>query len=518
MGDCIVRMFLEGLELVSAVATVTACLVSVALLAAVSRQLWQFRWTVTRDRSCHLPIPKGSMGLPLIGETFHWLVEGSRFHSSRREKYGNVFKTHLLGRPLIRVTGSENVRKILMGEHTVVSSQWPRSTRMLLGSTSLVNSIGDIHRHKRKIFAKVFSHDALECYLPKIQQAIQDGIRDWSSSGEAITVYQEAKKLTFRIAVRVLLGFRVSEAELNLLSESFEQLVANLFSLPLDFPFSGYRKGMRARDNLHKYLEKAISEKLQCKQDKDYSDALDILIDSAREQGKEFTMQELKESTVELIFAAFATTSSATTSLILQLLQHPVVLEKLREELRSNGLLHNGCKCEETPRMAMVARLKYLDCVIKEVLRLLPPVSGGYRTALQTFELDGCQIPKGWSVLYSIRDTHDTAPIFQNVEVFDPDRFGEDRDENKGDRFSYIPFGGGVRSCLGKELAKLILKVLAMELASTSRFELATRTFPRMLTVPVVHPVDGLKVKFSGLDSNQNEIDPETESMLGSTV
>ncbi|GCC44742.1 hypothetical protein chiPu_0029082, partial [Chiloscyllium punctatum] len=92
------------------------------------------------------------------------------------------------------------------------------------------------------IIAKVFSHYALECYLPKIQQAIQDGIRDWSSSGEPITVYHEAKKLTFRIAVRVLLGFRVSETELNLLSESFEQLVANLFSLPLDFPFSGYRK------------------------------------------------------------------------------------------------------------------------------------------------------------------------------------------------------------------------------------------------------------------------------------
>ncbi|XP_059821769.1 cytochrome P450 26B1 isoform X1 [Hypanus sabinus] len=508
-------MFFEGFELVSALA---ACLVSVALLFAVSRQLWQIRWAVTRDRSSNLPIPKGSMGLPVIGETFHWLVEGSSFHASRREKYGNVFKTHLLGRPLIRVTGSENVRKILMGEHSLVSSQWPRSTRMLLGSTSLVNSIGDIHRHKRKIFAKVFSHEALECYLPKIQQAIQDGIRDWSSSGEPITVYQQAKKLTFRIAVRVLLGFRVSEEDLDLLSESFEQLIANLFSLPLDFPFSGYRKGMRARDNLYKYLEKAISEKLQSKQDKDYSDALDILIDSAREQGKELTMQELKESTVELIFAAFATTSSASTSLILQLLQHPAVLEKLRQELRNNGILHNGCKCEDRPRLATITRLRYLDCVIKEVLRLLPPVSGGYRTALQTFELDGCQIPKGWSVLYSIRDTHDTAPVFQNVGVFDPDRFGEDRYEDKSVRFSYIPFGGGIRSCLGKELAKLILKVLAMELASTSRFELATRTFPRMLTVPVVHPMDGLKVKFYGLDSNQNEIDAESESLLGSTV
>lgn len=80
-----------------------------------------------------------------------WLPQGSGFQSSRREKYGNVFKTHLLGRPLIRVTGAENVRKILMGEHHLVSTEWPRSTRMLLGPNTVANSIGDIHRNKRKV-------------------------------------------------------------------------------------------------------------------------------------------------------------------------------------------------------------------------------------------------------------------------------------------------------------------------------------------------------------------------------
>lgn len=64
-----------------------------------------------------------------------------------------MFKTHLLGRPLIRVTGAENVRKILMGEHHLVSTEWPRSTRMLLGPNTVANSIGDIHRNKRKVRA-----------------------------------------------------------------------------------------------------------------------------------------------------------------------------------------------------------------------------------------------------------------------------------------------------------------------------------------------------------------------------
>ncbi|KAF7655780.1 hypothetical protein LDENG_00051010, partial [Lucifuga dentata] len=225
------------------------------------------------------------------------------------------------------------------------------------------------------------------------------------------------------------------------------------------------------------------------------------------------------ESTIELIFASFATTASASTSLIMQLLRHPPVLERLREELRAKGLLHNGCLCPEGElRLDTIVSLKYLDCVIKEVLRLFTPVSGGYRTAMQTFELDGVQIPKGWSVMYSIRDTHDTAAVFKDVDAFDPDRFSQDRSEDKEGRFHYLPFGGGVRSCLGKQLATLFLRILAIELASTSRFELATRHFPRVVMVPVVHPVDGLKVKFYGLDSNQNEIMAKSDELLGATV
>lgn len=128
------------------------------------------------------------------------------------------------------------------------------------------------------------------------------------------------------------------------------------------------------------------------------------------------------------------------------------------------------------------------------------------------------QIPKGWSVMYSIRDTHDTSAVFKDVGAFDPDRFSQERSEDKEGRFHYLPFGGGVRTCLGKQLATLFLRILAIELASTSRFELATRTFPRIATVPVLHPTDGLKVKFYGLDSNQNEIMAKSDEMLGAAV
>ncbi|MEQ2266612.1 hypothetical protein XENORESO_012362, partial [Xenotaenia resolanae] len=148
---CLEEMFpLAQFGVLSALATALTSLLSALLLLLLTRQLWSLRWSLTRDKESSLPLPRGSMGWPLVGETFHWLFQGSNFHISRRERHGNVFKTHLLGKPLIRVTGAENIRKILLGEHSLVCTQWPQSTRIILGPNTLVNSVGDIHKRKRK--------------------------------------------------------------------------------------------------------------------------------------------------------------------------------------------------------------------------------------------------------------------------------------------------------------------------------------------------------------------------------
>ncbi|XP_067899392.1 cytochrome P450 26B1-like isoform X2 [Heterodontus francisci] len=478
----------------------------IILLVTACLYLWQLQWNLKRDKNWDLPLPPGSMGLPFFGETFHWLLQGSNFHASRRKQHGNVFKTHLLGRPVVRVTGAEHLRRLLLEEHNLVGANWPQSAQAILGSTSLANSTGDIHRHRRKVYARIFSHSALESYLPRIKQVVAETVRDWCARECPVTVYPESKKLMFRIAVAVLLGSSPSDKELTDLFTIFEQLTKNIFSLPLDVPGSGYRKGIRARDRLHQYFEKVIEDMLQSSSYKEYSTALSILINSSKEHGTEMSIQELKEAMVELMFAAYATTASASTSLILQLMKNPAVLAKLRMHLQTNGFWPESNTREDLLHLSDVTHLQYLDGVVKEVLRLLPPVSGGYRVALQTFELGGFQIPKGWSVMYSIRDTHDTAPIFQHPEIFDPDRFAKDQMKDKNARFQYLPFGGGVRRCLGKELAKLILKVLAIELASLSHWELATKTFPKMLMVPIVHPADGLKVQFSAQLCNKSKV------------
>ncbi|TSS85086.1 Cytochrome P450 26C1 [Bagarius yarrelli] len=541
-------MFWSESCLVSALLALLRSVLPALLLLAVSRRLWALRWSAARDKTCALPLPEGSMGWPLIGETFHWLFQGSSFHISRREKHGNVFKTHLLGKPVIRVTGAENIRKILLGEHTLVSTQWPQSTRIILGPNTLVNSVGELHKKKRKILARVFSHAALESYLTRLQDVVKGEISKWCAEAGPVEVYAAARSLTFRIAVRVLLGLKLDEQRIAHLSKTFEELMNNLFSLPVDAPLSGLRKGKKARDVLHAEMEIIIKEKLKKQNADENCDAFDYILSAAKENDYNLTMQELKETAVELIFAAHSTTASASTSLILQLMRHSEVTERARAELEAEGLImdapsaccscrndtSNTCANDETensttdmtrPRfktkalldkitcpdkqarrllinvpylsLQKLSQLCYLDCVVKELLRFLPPVSGGYRTVLQTFELNGYQIPKGWSVMYSIRDTHETSAAYMSPELFNPERFTPDQDESKNSRFSYVPFGGGVRRCIGRELALLVLKTLSVELLATAEWTLATKTYPTMQTVPIVHPVNGLHVHFN---------------------
>ncbi|ELW66710.1 Cytochrome P450 26C1 [Tupaia chinensis] len=452
-------MFPWELSCLSVLATAGTALLCAGLLLSLAQHLWTLRWTLSRDRASALPLPKGSMGWPFFGETLHWLVQGSHFHSSRRERYGTVFKTHLLGRPVIRVSGAENVRTVLLGEHRLVRSQWPQSAHILLGEHTLLGAVGEPHRRRRKVsanrtgqllwaqpgprvgvLARVFSRAALERYVPHLQGALRREVRAWCAARRPVAVYEATKALTFRMAACILLGLRLDEAQCAKLTGTFEQLVENLFSLPLDVPFSGLRKGIRARDQLHRHLEGAIAEKLQENKATEPGDALDLIIHSARELGQELSVQELKESAVELLFAAFFTTASASTSLVLLLLQHPAAI--------------------------------------------------------------GYQIPKGWSVMYSIRDTHETATVYRSPpEGFDPERFRTAREDARGTsgRFHYIPFGGGARSCLGQELAQAVLQLLAVELVRTARWELATPALPAMQTVPIVHPVDGLRLFFHPL-------------------
>ncbi|XP_056658427.1 cytochrome P450 26A1 isoform X2 [Monodelphis domestica] len=439
-----------GFSALLASALCTFVLPLLLFLAAV--KLWDLYCLSTRDHSCSLPLPPGTMGLPFFGETLQMVLQRRKFLQMKRRKYGFIYKTHLFGRPTVRVMGADNVRQILLGEHRLVSVHWPASVRTILGSGCLSNLHDSLHKKRKKLIMQAFNREALQCYVPVIAEEIKNALERWLQCGDSgLLVYPEVKRLMFRIAMRILLGCESGSAtdgdSERELVEAFEEMTRNLFSLPIDVPFSGLYRGMKARNLIHARIEKNIRAKLGGQREPEargwrVKDVLQLLIEHTQENGERLDMQELKQSATELLFGGHETTASAATSLITYLGLHHHVLQKVREELKSKGY----------------------------------------------------QIPKGWNVIYSICDTHDVADIFTNKEEFNPDRFLLPYPEDSS-RFSFIPFGGGLRSCVGKEFAKILLKIFTVELARHCDWQLLNGP-PTMKTSPTVYPVDNLPTKF----------------------
>lgn len=395
----------------------------------------------------------------------------------------------MLGKPTIRIVGIKGVKQIMAGENFRVTTEWPRSTRMLLGDGSLSSSKGLTHSIRKKAILRAFTHEAISSYTPVVLEVVRDYIRNWCETSN-ILGYKEFKSLNFELTCRVLLGIEMDRPEKSRLMGHFETFLGSLFSLPVCIPGLGLYKGMKARDALLQKIEECIMEKQGSGSPHGFMDALSLMMDL--EGGEKLTLEEAKDVGLELLFAGHETTSSAACTLVLQLTKHPEVMLKIVDELARYGLTDS---IDVDIPYDTINKLKYTRDVVKEVLRLTPPIGGGYRKALRTFEIEGFQVPKDWTVVYSIRDSHESSQFIENPDTFDPDRWSK---LNVDDRQHFLAFGGGKRACAGKEFALLVLKTLAIELSRSCSWTVPN-TDPPMTCLPIPCPTDNLPMVFSGM-------------------
>ncbi|MFB2917151.1 cytochrome P450 [Aerosakkonema funiforme] len=439
--------------------------------------------TTTTDARGSLPLPPGNFGLPLIGETVSFLRDRN-FVNKRQKKYGQIFKTHIMGRPTIFMTGAEANRFILSSHMDRFSWRegWPDTFKELLGE-SLFLQEGAEHQRNRKLLMPAFHGKALGNYLSVMERITQNYLQKWERLGSFVW-FPQFKQLTFEIASFLLIGSEPGEQTAQL-SQWFTELTDGFFTVPLRWPWTTYGRALRARDRLLAHIEKAVLHRQQ----EPAEDALGLLVQSRDEEGNGLSMQELKVQALLMLFAGHETTTSMLTSFCMALAQHPDVWTRARAEQQK--LVGNGSLTIE-----QIKQMTYLEQVLREVERLYPPVGGGFRCAIEPFEFNGYYVPKGWQITYRIPETHQDSRIFSQPEQFDPDRFSPERAEHKKQEFSLVGFGGGPRICLGIAFAQMEMKIVAAHLLRNYTWELLPEQNLSLDAVPMLHPKDGLRVNF----------------------
>jgi len=257
----------------------------------------------------------------------------------------------------------------------------------------------------------------------------------------------------------------------------------------VNLPWTRFGKAYRCRELLLNELERLIRDRSA--QPDPGNDALGMLLQARDDEGNQLAIEELKDQVLLLLFAGHETLTSALASFCLLMAQNPAVMAQARAE--------QAAFQDQPLTLDTLKQMTYLEQVLKEVLRMIAPVGGGFRTVLKACEFEGYTIPAGWTVLYEISLTHQDSDIFKSPETFDPDRFGPHRAEDKAKPFSHVPFGGGVRECLGKEFARLEIKLFAAKLLRHYTWDLLPGQDLSLVTIPTPHPKDELRVNFSPL-------------------
>lgn len=439
--------------------------------------------TTNIDIKSTLPLPPGSFGLPLVGETISFLRDRN-FVKKRQQKYGPIFKTHILGRPTVVMAGAQANRFILSSQIDKFSWRdgWPDTFQELLGK-SLFLQEGEEHQRNRKLLMPAFHGKALLNYLTTMESITLKYLEKWETLG-TFAWFLELKQLTFEIASILLLGSEPGSQTAQL-SQWFTELTKGLFAIPFRWRWTTYGKALQARDNLLAHIEKAVLRRQQ----EPARDALGLLVESQDENGNGLSMEELKVQALLMLFAGHETTTSMLTSFCMALAQHLDVWERAR--LEQQQVAPDGNLTIE-----QLKEMTYLEQILREVERLYPPVGGGFRGVVESFDYQGYHIPKGWQALYRIPDSHQDSNIFTKPEQFDPDRFSPQRAEHKKQEFSLVGFGGGPRICLGIAFAQMEMKIVASHLLRNYTWELLPNQNLTLDAIPTLHPTDGLLVNF----------------------
>jgi cytochrome P450 len=394
------------------------------------------------------PMPPGP-AMPVALQTLLWMFRPLPFMERCRARHGDVFTVRLplsggvvniCDPQLIRTVFADRGDRLHAGEANIV-------LQPVLGSRSVLLLDGPEHKRQRKLMLPSFHGERMQRHGPLIAGVTARRVEGWPT-GRAFPLRSEFQEITLDVILRAVFGLAEGE-RLTELRASLGGLLAsgrNRLAMlpPLQRPLGGlspWARLMRARAACDRLLYAEIRRRRTAPDLADRDDVLSLLLLARDEQGREMTDVELRDELITLLLAGHETTATSLAWLFDLVLHEPAAMRRLEDEVLNGG------------------GTAWLDACITEAMRLRPVVPVVARRLTEPIELGGWRLPAGSYVAPNIVLTHRRADTYPEPLRFRPERFLDSR----ADSFAWLPFGGGIRRCLGAAFATFEMRTVVPE-------------------------------------------------------
>ena len=416
-----------------------------------------------------MALPPGPR-VPGVVQTAAFMRRPFDFLLRCQARYGDCFRARFQGiGEVVYVAHPDAVEQVFKGSPEVFHAGEANAQLFepALGRLSSMTLDEDRHLRRRKLLLPPFHGEALKRWTGVFEEIAEREVERWPLD-EPFELLGSMKRITMEAILRAVMGVR-DPARIEELSAGILRL-DRLAGMVLPLPplqrdlgrFSPWRRFLAARDDMDRLVYREIAERRAAPDAA--ADVASLLIESRYDDGSAMSDQELRDELYALLAAGYETSSTALTWCFERMLRTPRVLER----------------ATATPDDD-----QYLDAVIKETLRLRPPASDATRILTQDTEIAGYLLPAGTQVVVAVPLLHLREATYRAPHEFRPERW---LDEGEGEPYTYIPFGGGVRRCIGASFAQLEVRTVLRTVLTRARLRAADAKpeAPRLHHVVVV--------------------------------
>ncbi len=412
---------------------------------------------------------------PELMQTGRWIMSPLQYLETCDRKYGSLYRAKITaGRVenLLLVSDPEAIQFMLSHDKREFSAPGEVNTILepLLGANSLLLLSGERHQQHRQLIMPPFHGERLRAYIDLIVQITHDVI-DQLPLHQPFTARDAMQQISMRVILQAVFGLYEGERCRQL--EELLRIRLNMVSSPLAstllfFPalkrdFGAWSPGHKLKQ-LADETDRLLYAEIQERRSQDTSqcdDILSLLLAARDESGQGLSDAELHDELMTLLFAGHETTATALAWALYWTHAKPDVKQNILAELAELG---------EHPDLMAITRLPYLSAVCNETLRIYPVAMLTFpRRVESTVEMLGYPLEPGTLLMGSIYSLHHNPKLYPDSHQFKPERFLE----RQFSAYEFMPFGAGVRRCVGAALAQYELKLVLSTILSRCQFALA---------------------------------------------